>query len=216
MPLHETTAGREHTAMRCDTLSQSELRLRISRIRNPQKMFEFVCELRRRRNGSTFWERLYLHAVDVLAGMGYDGEGVENGNPVSRWSPATAPRLGRTRLRRTHVAVNTPRIVPLSSELRLTPSWDLTPSFEHYKIVLAPAALSLPGNDLVNFINVLRDHAVPFRIIAMSLGKTVTEMKPILYGIGWTKKQVEDVVEESEILNPHKQVRRITLRKENK
>ena len=221
MPLIETAAGREHTRMRCDTLDQAGLRLRIARIRNPQKMYEFVCELGRRQNGGSYWRSLYNIAAAKLGMMGYDATGRENGLPVQDYTPAgSRPRLRQRayNVLRHQEREEARRIVQTPPFIAIEPLQ--THHYLGYKLVLSSATTSAPfsqltGTDFGAFVNVLRSHNVPWHIIAMSLGTTVMKLIPMLYNIGYTKAQVNEITEQRDrtiTINP---VRRITLRKEN-
>lgn len=204
MPLYETIVGRAHSQMRCNTLNQQQLRLRIVRIRNPQKMYEFVLELGRRETGGGNWRTLYRIAVESLSRMGYNSNGTENDNPVSTWRPATSRTATR---RREAVLVERPR-----------PAYVPPP---RYKLVFArsdttSAFSSCTGQDFKAFLNVLRTAEVPWRIIAMSLGMTVNELTKFLPGVGYTKSDIDEIMEQRSRAITTNQVRRITLRKENK
>lgn len=213
MPLYETTEGREHTRMRCDTLSQQQLRLRIVRIRNPQKMFEFVCELERRdltgdaSQYRPYWSLLHRIAVVSLARMGYNSDGTENGRPISAWQPAAERAATRQR-----------RQAAREFLARPANGYVLPP---RYKLVFARsdsinAFSSMTGQDFKAFLNVLRSAEVPWRIIAMSLGMTVSKLTRFLPGIGYAKSAIDEINEQRSRAITTTPVRRITLRKENK
>ena len=239
MPLHETLDGMAHEYARFGEMNVAQLRVRISRIRNPQKMYECVrCLVLHNREGTSPSNRrkaqaVFSYANEKLRGMGFNAEGneIDEGrarNSMAQWGNTHARRSPYRGRLRSHMAVNpTPPVVArLPSTPTLVRTW--------YDFDVRITRVDVMRTNTVNggyeteekgpithrgareLINVLLSANVKPRVIAMALGVEIDSLWIIMkhYGVADDRK-IRDMKDENDnLLDTTPRVRKISIRKD--
>ncbi len=226
MPLISTTEGMAHEDARFHEMNVSQLRVRISRIRNPQKMFECVRCLLNHASSAEISDRrkvgiIFNRANDKLHRMGFNRDGQEVDENRARESMRGWNARGRPRTVRGRWVAEIPVSPVMATRLMpvVVEDWEGI-YLRHRRNIRFDNGLinSEPSQDREprEFLNVLLSADVKPRIIAMALGITVEQLWASLKHYGCADdRQIRDMKDENDNILVKPQVRKISMRREN-